>query len=111
LGQLRENRPRRFFLFSFPFYFLFFNDFYFKFKPNSNLNFKHNSNVDRNPIIIFIIIIIVIMFFIYILPHHLALKGLDNYHNYLSQLFSYPCLIFKFPRVQIITNVNIAFIV
>jgi hypothetical protein len=66
--------------------------------------------VDRNPIIIFIIIIVII-FIIYLLPHHLVLKGIDNYHNYISQLFSNPCLIFKFPSVQIITNVNITFIV
>jgi hypothetical protein len=44
-------------------------------------------------------------------PHHLIRKDLNDYHNYISQLFSNPCLIFKFPSVQINTNVNITSIV
>jgi hypothetical protein len=72
-----------FFSFLFSFY-----DFHFKFKHDSTLNFKHNSNVDRNPIIIFIIII-VINFIIYLLPHHLVLKGINDYHNYFSQALSF----------------------
>jgi hypothetical protein len=59
----------------------------FKFKHDSTLNFKNNSNVDRNPNIIFIIIIVII-FIIYLIPLHLVLKGINDYHNYLSQALS-----------------------
>ena len=90
MGQ-GKFRPRvRFALFCFSFY-----DFFFKlsihilnFKHDSSLNFNHNSNVDKNPIFIFIIIVISIIF-IYLPPHHLILKELNDYHNYLSLALSY----------------------
>jgi hypothetical protein len=91
---------------------LFFYDFFFKLSipiSNSNtiqnFNFKQNSNVDIIPNFIFIIIII------YLPPHHLIQKEPNDYRNYLSQTFSNPCLIFKFPSVQIHINVNITSIV
>jgi hypothetical protein len=99
----------------------------FKFKLNSSFLFqvsniqfkfktlfkfyglKYNSNVDPNPNFIFIIIIIILFYLSS--PHHLIRKELNDYHSYLSQLFSNPCLVFKFPRVQINTSVNITSIV
>jgi cbb3-type cytochrome oxidase subunit 1 len=34
-----------------------------------------------------IIFVIIIFIFIYLPPHHLILKGMNDYHNYLSQTF------------------------
>jgi hypothetical protein len=63
-------------------------------KSNLNpcLNFqistlKHNPNANVNPIFIFIIIIIIII--INPPPHHLILKGINDYRNYLSQSLFY----------------------
>jgi hypothetical protein len=92
-GGKRKSGPGRGLFFSVFFLRFLFQTFnsYFKFKHDSTLNFKHNSNVDINPIFIFIIIIItiIIIIIIYLPPHHLVLKELNDYHNYLSQALSY----------------------
>jgi hypothetical protein len=96
LGRsMRKPAQARFVLFYFLFMF-FISNFQFLFQIQTWFNFlfefqtlfsKHISNVDRNHIFIFIIIIITII--IYLHPHHLILKGINDYHNYLSQSLFY----------------------
>jgi hypothetical protein len=91
----------------FLFFMISFSNFQFLFQIQTRfkiLNFKQNSNADIIPNFIFIIII-------YLPPHHLIQKEPNDYRNYLSQTFSNPCLIFKFPSVHIHINVNITSIV